>query len=427
MRRMRDSGVEWIGEIPEGWEIKRLDQIASQVKCKNTGMVETNLLSLSYGNVIQKNIETVAGLVPASYEGYNIIEADDIVLRFTDLQNDQKSLRTGLSRCRGIITSAYVTVRPDKGKSNPSYLAYALHVYDVMKLFYNMGSGMRQGLNWRNASRIFFPYPPLPEQRRITDYLDAKCAAIDADTAKRRELVEKLKEYRKCVIAHAVTRGLDEGAPMRDSGVEWIGEIPEGWEKKPLKYFCTCNDESLGSSTSPEYAFEYIDISTVSEGKIGNPERCIFKDSPSRARRIIRPGDVIVSTVRTYLKAIAKVEDKHANCIVSTGFAVLRSNREIQSSYFTYALRNDMFAQEVTAKSAGLSYPSINASTLVNIPIAVPPLPEQRRITDYLDAKCAAIDAAIARQEELIAKLGEYRKSVIHAAVTGRIDLSQGA
>ena len=162
-RPMRDSGVAWLGMMPEEWEIATLSQQASQVKHKNSGLVETNLLSLSYGKIKRKNIEAVGGLLPASYEGYNRVEPGDIVLRLTDLQNDQHSLRTGLATERGIVTSAYVTIRPGPKVYSP-YLHLALSAFDVAKGFYGMGSGVRQGLTYGDVKQLKLPLPPLPTQ-----------------------------------------------------------------------------------------------------------------------------------------------------------------------------------------------------------------------------------------------------------------------
>ena len=206
---MKASGVEWIGEVPASWDMLRIYQLAFPVKNKNEGMKENNLLSLSYGNIVQKDINKVDGLVPASYEGYNIIEPGDIVLRFTDLQNDQRSLRTGLCSFNGIITSAYLTIRPRHELVSSEYFHYVLHFVDTLKVFYNMGGGMRQSLDWHGVSHMFLPIPPQAEQCRIVAYLDERCAAIDEAVSRQEKLIEKLGEYRKSIIHHAVTGKID--------------------------------------------------------------------------------------------------------------------------------------------------------------------------------------------------------------------------
>ena len=203
-REMKDSGVEWIGKIPIDWDVNVMFQIFKQVKNKNEGLIENNLLSLSYGKIKRKNIDTVGGLLPESFDGYNIIEKDDIVIRLTDLQNDHKSLRVGLSPERGIVTSAYVTVR-NYSHNLAEYLYYYLHSYDVAKGFYGMGAGVRQGLNWDGLKNLQIIIPTLSEQQEICDYLDRKCAEIDTLISKKEQLITELEAYKKSLIYEYVT------------------------------------------------------------------------------------------------------------------------------------------------------------------------------------------------------------------------------
>ena len=203
-RPMQDSNIEWIGEIPTDWATRKIFQLFTQVKNKNAGMVENNLLSLSYGKIIKKNIETSFGLLPESFETYNIIEKDDIVLRLTDLQNDHRSLRVGLCKERGIITSAYVTMRQKDNQYAP-YLYYLLHTFDVKKGFYGMGDGVRQGLNWDELKHLSLVLPPPDEQKEITDYLDEKCAEIDTLVEKKQQFLAEMANYKKSLIYEYVT------------------------------------------------------------------------------------------------------------------------------------------------------------------------------------------------------------------------------
>lgn len=204
-RKMKDSGIEWIGEIPEDWETNYLSQIFEQVKNKNNGIIEKNLMSLSYGKIIRKNIDTTFGLLPENFEGYNIIEKDDIVLRLTDLQNDHKSLRVGLSKEKGIITSAYLTIRI-KNEAFANYYYYLLHTFDIEKGFYGMGAGVRQGLNWSEVRNLMLITPnSVEEQKEICSYLDKKCSEIDTLVSKKEQLITELETYKKSLIYEYVT------------------------------------------------------------------------------------------------------------------------------------------------------------------------------------------------------------------------------
>ncbi len=215
MRTVKNRFVPWIGHLPSDWGITRAGQHLTQVKNKNTSLSETNLLSLSYGKIKRRDINSSDGLLPESFEGYNIVEPGDIVLRFTDLQNDHTSYRVGRVTERGIITSAYTTVRPTDSNDS-EYLYYALHAYDLRKGFYGMGSGVRQGLKWQEAKYIQLPWPPADIRSSIVQYLDDTCTAIDcalfAATGKvdvviqsKQSIADDLKAYKQSLIYEVVT------------------------------------------------------------------------------------------------------------------------------------------------------------------------------------------------------------------------------
>ncbi|MBQ7136199.1 restriction endonuclease subunit S [Campylobacter sp.] len=204
-KEFKDSGIPWIGQIPKHWEIRPLYFYFNERKNKNLFENEKNLLSLSYGKIIRKNIETKDGLLPENFNGYNIIEKDDIVFRLTDLQNDKVSLRTGLVKEKGIITSAYVTIKP-KQKICIEFYHYLLHCYDLTKVFYNFGNGVRQNLTYKELSKmkILVP-PPLNEQKEIAEFLDKKCEKIDRLNENYTKQIDTLKEYKKSIIYECVT------------------------------------------------------------------------------------------------------------------------------------------------------------------------------------------------------------------------------
>jgi len=201
---MKDSGIAWVGMIPAHWPLHPVYTYFGERKNKNRFGVEDNLLSLSYGRVIRKDINTSDGLLPESFNTYNIVEAGDIIIRPTDLQNDKRSLRTGLVKEHGIITSAYIDLCPIK-EVDSRYFHFLLHAYDVMKVFYNMGNGVRQGLNYSEFSRLMVFEPSYDEQVAIADHLDAKCAEIDDTIAQKQEQLSTLEAYKKSLIYEYVT------------------------------------------------------------------------------------------------------------------------------------------------------------------------------------------------------------------------------
>lgn len=201
---MKDSGLEWIGEIPKHWNVTYLKSFFDEGKNKNKLGRETNLLSLSYGEIIKKDINTQTGLLPQNFNNYNIVEKGSIIIRPTDLQNDKKSLRTGLVNERGIITSAYINLKPKKNIVS-KYFHYLLHCYDLMKVFYNMGSGVRQGLTYSEFSKLLVLSPNNLEQEQIISYLDSKTKVIDDAISTKQKQLETLEEYKKSLIYEYVT------------------------------------------------------------------------------------------------------------------------------------------------------------------------------------------------------------------------------
>lgn len=200
----KNSGIEWIDEIPATWNIHPVYSYFGERKNKNSLGNENNLLSLSYGRIIRKDINANGGLLPESFNTYNIVEADDIIIRPTDLQNDKRSLRTGLVKEHGIITSAYIDLCPIKHVDS-RYFHYLLHAYDVMKVFYNMGNGVRQGLNYSEFSKLMVFEPSYAEQVSIANYLDKKCTEINACIDDKQRQLEVLEEYKKSLIYEYVT------------------------------------------------------------------------------------------------------------------------------------------------------------------------------------------------------------------------------
>ncbi|WP_436659147.1 restriction endonuclease subunit S [Acinetobacter sp. P1(2025)] len=203
---MKDSGVEWLGDVPEHWNLKRFGYLFDENKKKNIGLKETNVLSLSYGNIKEKNIDDNKGLLPESFETYQIIEPNNIVFRFTDLQNDKRSLRSAISKYHGIITSAYIAV---KTKQNADFYNYLFRAYDLQKVFYSMGEGMRQSLKMDELNKMPVVLPNKDEQTQIVSFLDTETARIDNLIAKQEKLIELLEEQRKSIISHAVTGKID--------------------------------------------------------------------------------------------------------------------------------------------------------------------------------------------------------------------------
>ncbi len=417
-RKMKDSGVEWIGEIPEHWECHPVYMYFCERKSSNYLMQEQNLLSLSYGKIIRKDINSNGGLLPASYTTYNIVEKDDIIIRPTDLQNDKRSLRTGLVKEHGIITSAYIALKP-KFTHSSKYYHYMLHTADECKVFYNMGNGVRQGLNFSEFSKLMIPSPPLSEQQSIADYLDKKTAEIDAAITEAKSLIDKYKAYKQSVITETVTKGLNPDVKMKDSGVEWIGEIPEHWNFLKGKYLFQQRYERGNSVElqllSPTQKFGCIPQSLYEELTGANAVKLNEKTNLNLLKTI-HIGDYCIS-LRSFQGGF---EYSKYEGVVSPAYQVfypIKSN--ICRGYYKYMFKDGAFIDKMNSFTLSLrDGKNIAFADFGNTLLPLPSLSEQQAIADYLDKKTAEIDAAITEAKSLIDKYKAYKQSVITETVT---------
>ena len=414
MREMKDSGIEWIGAMPRAWKMNTIAQIFLQVKCKNTGLQEKNLLSLSYGKVKRKSIDTVEGLLPESFDGYNIIEKDDIVLRLTDLQNDHTSLRVGLAEERGIITSAYLTIR-NRSNFCPKYLYYYLHSFDIAKGFYGMGAGVRQGLNWDGVKWLKILAPSVPEQERIAAFLDAECAEIDAVLEKTRASIEEYKKLKQAVITQAVTKGIRGDRPMKNSGIEWIGDIPAEWDVIRVKQLLKERNER-----SKEGKEEPLSMSQ----KVGLVPTKFLESIPNMASSFVGAklayvDDLVFNKLKAHLGVFSV---SRYDGLVSPDYAVYCSTGKSNLKYLEYIFKTPQCIGEFRKKSTGIAAGLMRLYTegLFSIYLPYPALSEQEEIVEYLDEKCEGIDDLIAKKQQYLTEIENYKKSLIYEYVTGK-------
>lgn len=414
MREMKDSGIAWIGAMPRAWKMNTIAQIFLQVKCKNTGLQEKNLLSLSYGKVKRKSIDTVEGLLPESFDGYNIIEKDDIVLRLTDLQNDHTSLRVGLAEERGIITSAYLTIR-NRSDFCPKYLYYYLHSFDIAKGFYGMGAGVRQGLNWDGVKWLKILAPSVPEQERIAAFLDAECVEIDAVLEKTRASIEEYKKLKQAIITQAVTKGIRGDRSMKDSGIEWIGDIPAEWDVIRVKQLLKERNER-----SKEGKEEPLSMSQ----KVGLVPTKFLESIPNMASSFVGAklayvDDLVFNKLKAHLGVFSV---SRYDGLVSPDYAVYCSTGKSNLKYLEYIFKTPQCIGEFRKKSTGIAAGLMRLYTegLFSIYLPYPALSEQEEIAEYLNEKCADIDALIAKKQQYLTEIENYKKSLIYEYVTGK-------
>lgn len=419
-RRMKDSGIAWIGEIPEDWEAENIGSQVKEIRNPNLEGKESNALQFKMGAIIAKS-QGNSNYNPDSLDLYNIVEDGVIMLNGLNLSFDFLTQRVGLVKERGVITSTYIAIKPHKTLDS-SFLTYLFKSYDNCKAFHGMGKGLRQTLSYNELKRYLLIRPSLCEQQAIANFLDIKYAEVNEMIALQEKIIDELKLYKQSVITEAVTKGLNPNVPLKDSGIEWIGKIPEHWDVMRVKNICSSNNSTLSDSTDENFEFSYVDIGSVNYEKgIVSSEVFLFKNAPSRARRIAKLNDIIVSTVRTYLRAIDIIDkEEKVNFIYSTGFAILSPLKNVFSRFIINICRSEYFTHQVSLFSNGINYPSINSTNLSCISVFIPPMKEQQQITDYLDQKCAEIDKLSNIKQQKINELKEYKKSIIYEYVTGK-------
>ena len=297
----RDSGVAWLGAVPEHWELLPGRACFREKKRPNLALQEKTVLSLSYGQVVVKPLEKLHGLVPSSFETYQIINPLDIVIRPTDLQNDWNSLRFGFSRHRGIITSAYLCFCTINIVT-PEYGYFLLHSYDLMKVFYGLGSGLRQNLDWSDFKYLPCSIPPPSEQTTIVRFLEHAERKIQRHIHTKEKLISLLEEQKKGIIHEAVTGRIDvrTGKPYsayKDSCVDWLGAVPEHWGVRRLKAMAGNIIVQTNARTGSEIylALEHVESWT---GKYKEPSPDLDFDSQVKC---FCCGDVLFGTYIQYL------------------------------------------------------------------------------------------------------------------------------
>jgi len=423
--RYKHSGVEWLGEVPEHWAIGPLYSLGTEREESNAGLIDDNLLSLSYGRIIRKDISASDGLLPESFETYQIVHVGDIIFRLTDLQNDKRSLRTAIASERGIITFAYVAFAPRA--ILPAYLNYLLRDYDLRKVFYSMGGGVRQSMKFEDIRRLPTLVPSKQEQSAIAYFLCHETAKIDALIEEQRRLINLLEEKRHAVISHVITKGLNPKATMKDSRIDWLGEVPVDWSVAPVAYRYEVQLGKMldtlkitGKNLKP-----YLRVFDVQWGEINIvdlPQMDFDRIAQQKFR--LQPGDLLVNEGGSYPGRCA-IWKADVECYYQKALHRLRPlDSEIDTARFFFYIMS-------WAVNAGVFIAGGNEATIEHLPaerlrryrFAFPPLEEQIEIAEFLDSESRRFDLLKIEARSLIDFLQERRSALISAAVTGKIDL----
>lgn len=421
------SGISWYQDIPEAWDVQPLYALAHECSASNKGMIENNLLSLSYGNVINKDINSNDGLLPESFETYQVVEQDDIVLRLTDLQNDKRSLRSAIVKERGIITSAYLAIRPKK--IDATFLNYLLRAYDLTKVFYSMGGGLRQSMKFSDVKRLPLILPSPSEQKSIVTFLNHETAKINILVAEQRKLIELMKEKRQAVISKAVTKGLNTKARMKDSGLEWLGEVPDHWSVERIRRFVKLNpSKSELGILDKTTEVSFLPMEAIGEEGTLSLEKTKPLSEVETGYTYFREGDVTVAKITPCFENGKGAVMKGLHNGFGFGTTELIVARPTEGKVIANFLYRLFSSSHFRKNAEGSMYGAggqkrVPDDFIREFQTGLPPINEQIEIAEFLDYETVMFESLIKEATSVITLLNERRSALITAAVTGQIDV----
>ena len=422
-RKMKDSGIEWIGEIPEGWEVSQLKYVTRWKSEK--GCPDAPVLSLyrDFGVVPKDSRNDNHNVTSLDTSNYKVVDIGDLVI------NKMKAWQGSMavSDYRGIVSPAYHVCSITSNKVNKRYLHHLLRNPAYLPEYARLSTGMRIGqwdLGFDDFKNIPFLIPPLDEQAKIADYLDNGCASLDAMLSKTRSSIEEYKKLKQAVITQAVTKGVRGEREMKDSGVEWIGKIPREFDPVQLKFFCKLiTDGTHFSPTTVENGWPYITAGDVHGIGLdyNSAKRISEEDFQLLVAQGCQPlkGDVLLVKDGATTGRVGFV-DSDTPCVILSSVAMLRPADNTDGHYLMYLLASDFLQKQILVSMAGSAMPRTTLTKLTKYIGLLSPLHEQKEIANYLDAKCAEIDKLIAKKEQLVKELESYKKSLIYEVVTGK-------
>lgn len=428
MREMKDSGVAWIGVIPQDWEIVRTKSLYCSAKeIAGDRADDFERLALTLNGVIKRSKEDSVGLQPEKFSGYQILKKGELVFKLIDLENVATS-RVGLSPYTGIVSPAYI-VLSKQSRAKDLVVRYSMYHFLSMwqrEIFNQMGdNGVRSSLNAKELLNTPHPFPSIYEQKRIVTFLDAQCAKIDAVLEKTRASIEEYKKLKQAVITQAVTKGVRGDRPMKDSGIEWIGEIPVEWEiRKIFRAIDKVGDIDHYMPDSVDDGIPYLMTGDLQE-KLSdvNLKRCkkvSFQDYEMLSSKIrVSKGDVIFARYAT-IGTVCFV-DTEDNILVSYACLIIKPNSSLlYGEFLFYYLKSTAFLEEIKQYIKANTQANVGLDSVSKAKIALPSVHEQQKIVEYLRDKCKKIDALIAKKQQYLIEIENYKKSLIYEYVTGK-------
>ena len=424
MNEMKDSGIEWIGKIPNDWRIIRnKNAFVCSKELVGEKSELTQLLSLTTCGVKKKDINNATGKLPESFDTYQFVKENDIVMCLFDL--DCSAVFSGISSFDGMISPAYRVLSCNECME-PGYADYWFRYISDGRKFNHYAKNIRYTLSYEEFSVLPLLLPKKSEQRRIFDYLDRKCSQIDSIIAKQQEVIEKLKEYKLSVITEAVTKGLNPDVPMKDSGVECIGCIPEKWKICRLRNIGTLQNGISKGGEFFGHGYPFVSYSDVYKNFTLPLNVAGLVDSTEEERRkySVKSGDIFFTRTSETIEEVgfSSICEQTIPNATFAGFLirVRPFNNELINNFAKYYFRSNHHRYYLAKQMNLVTRASLGQDLLKSMPIVLPPKEDQIKIAEYLDEKCKAVEDSIKYKQKIIENLNIYKKSLIYEVVTGK-------
>ena len=421
--------MKWLGEIPGHWGMKRWRFLMSENTTKNSDCKERLQLQFRYGDIVRKTDQSEEKEVLDTISKYTVVEADDIMINGLNLNYDFISQRVAQVKEKGVITSAYVSLRPTN-LANSRYYTYFLKSMDAKKMFHGMGTGIRLTLSYNELKNQFIPCPSIKEQEAIANYLDTATAKIDAAIAQQQKMIDLLNERKQIIINNAVTHGLNPNVKMKDSGVEWIGEIPEHWEVFRLKFL-------YSNYKAGPFGSALITNSLLTEGNIlvYTPEHVAARTTeidnnlylPESRREemqrfFVQKGDVVFPIVGSLGRAMVVTEEM-PNGIINQRLSKFEIDKnKVNIDFFMWVFgKSKFYESHIKNVQRGSFIVNLTKTLVGDMPFVLPPLDEQKVINAYINKETTKIDDTVLLCNHQIALLQERKQIIINEVVTGKV------
>ena len=433
MDRTKQSLNEWVGDIPENWEEKPIRYIFNEIKEKNKLGTVTQALKFTYGTIIPKtNFDAEEdNYVANTILTYTIVSPGTIMINCLNLNYDFVSQRIGLVKDNGVITSAYLPIKPiDEDIIDSEYANYQLKAWDNVKAFHNMGSGVRKTLDFTELGKKYILLPPINIQKQIVRFLNKKCFEINTLYSEIERQIEILEEYKKSVITEAVTKGLNSDVKMKDSGNFFIGEIPEHWNLNKMNRVCNIITDYVASGSFAALAenVTYLDypdyamlIRTADISGKGHTSQPVYIDENSYnflSNSNLFGGEIVLPNIGASVGDVYIVPKLYERMSLAPNSIMFKTNQNDMFYYYFFASNAGRKMLLDIAQSTAQA--KFNKTELRQMKVPEPTLAEQDEIVEYLDSKCIEVDGAIEDKKAQLKTLEEYKKSLIYEYVTGK-------